>query len=635
MNKLIIEDDEGKTTIVPLIRDEITIGRKEGNTIRLTERNVSRRHAKLIKSNSKVVLEDLGSYNGIKVNGNKIKERTPVKEGDRIQIGDYVLALKVDAQGEKKADPFDEMKTIPMEKAEVEANIKAGEAAANAPAGAEPAQAAQPASQEEAATGSGATPAASQASPAASAPTPAAADAKVEKEQQPDLAEAETVEGPYARIVVLSNPLRGAEYDLSKKGMVIGRWPENDIVIDHPSISRHHAKIVNEEGRYSVVDMESQNGVLVNGDKYDRVELRKGDLIDLGHVRIRFVAPGEEFDIHRDVDWAEGKSKVGLFVTIAVLAALGVLAAILLWPSDEEKVPTDEKGGPGEGKPTVARTGGADAGEAPRVVSLDRSKINAALAARDWEKAIQEAQAFSKLHPDDSKTKQLMATARQEKENEEKYKKFRKQWKKGNYQAAAKLGKNFPKDSVYYKEISSIWPQAVKKYTEPLLKKARVLARREKCAELRALSRKVTDVNPEETRFQALIDKCGRATGTYVASRGRHRGRESRTSRHTRDTRTTRPDARDTSSSSGGKSASQLLNEARSALLNNQYSKALRLGRAAYRKNPSSTIVLIIGQAACKTRRPRTAKWAYRKLSGGRKRLVAKTCSSRGIDLTK
>ena len=41
MFKLVIQDDEGKTTVVPLIRDEITNGRKEGNTIRLTERNVS------------------------------------------------------------------------------------------------------------------------------------------------------------------------------------------------------------------------------------------------------------------------------------------------------------------------------------------------------------------------------------------------------------------------------------------------------------------------------------------------------------------------------------------------------------------------------------------------------------------
>ena len=35
MLKLLIEDDEGKQTVVPLIRDEITIGRKEGNTIRV------------------------------------------------------------------------------------------------------------------------------------------------------------------------------------------------------------------------------------------------------------------------------------------------------------------------------------------------------------------------------------------------------------------------------------------------------------------------------------------------------------------------------------------------------------------------------------------------------------------------
>src|ERR1700745_3742770 len=96
MYKLIIEDDEGKPTFVPLIRDEITIGRKEGNTIRLTERNVSRRHAKLLKQNGSVFIEDLTSYNGIKVNGDRIAGRAPVNEGDRIQIGDYQLALKLD-----------------------------------------------------------------------------------------------------------------------------------------------------------------------------------------------------------------------------------------------------------------------------------------------------------------------------------------------------------------------------------------------------------------------------------------------------------------------------------------------------------------------------------------------------------
>jgi len=52
--KLTIEDDEGKTTVIPVIRDEMTIGRQEGNTIRLTERNVSRKHARLLRQNGVV-----------------------------------------------------------------------------------------------------------------------------------------------------------------------------------------------------------------------------------------------------------------------------------------------------------------------------------------------------------------------------------------------------------------------------------------------------------------------------------------------------------------------------------------------------------------------------------------------------
>ena len=72
MHKLIIEDDEGRMTVVPLARDELTIGRKEGNTIRLTERNVSRRHARLFKQNGEICIEDFASYTGVRVNGVRI-----------------------------------------------------------------------------------------------------------------------------------------------------------------------------------------------------------------------------------------------------------------------------------------------------------------------------------------------------------------------------------------------------------------------------------------------------------------------------------------------------------------------------------------------------------------------------------
>ncbi|HMY58379.1 MAG TPA: FHA domain-containing protein, partial [Pseudomonadota bacterium] len=96
MYKLIIEDDEGKTTEVPIIRDEITVGRKEGNTIRLTERNVSRRHARITRQGNGLFIEDLLSYNGIKVNGDRIQGKVAVGDGDRVQIGDYQVSVKLD-----------------------------------------------------------------------------------------------------------------------------------------------------------------------------------------------------------------------------------------------------------------------------------------------------------------------------------------------------------------------------------------------------------------------------------------------------------------------------------------------------------------------------------------------------------
>lgn len=96
MYKLVISDDEGRTTVVPLLREEITIGRTEGNTIRLTERNVSRHHARLLKRNGSYIVEDLGSYNGVIVNGGRIDAKMKLSAGDQLGIGDYDLAFQSD-----------------------------------------------------------------------------------------------------------------------------------------------------------------------------------------------------------------------------------------------------------------------------------------------------------------------------------------------------------------------------------------------------------------------------------------------------------------------------------------------------------------------------------------------------------
>src|SRR5258705_7319737 len=91
--KLIIEDDEGRKTVVPVLRDEITIGRNEENLVRLAEKNVSRRHGRLLREEGHYYIEDLNSFTGIRVNGEKVEGKRLVHEGDLIQISEYDLIL--------------------------------------------------------------------------------------------------------------------------------------------------------------------------------------------------------------------------------------------------------------------------------------------------------------------------------------------------------------------------------------------------------------------------------------------------------------------------------------------------------------------------------------------------------------
>src|SRR5271166_2140071 len=128
MWKLVIEDDEGKRTVVALSREQYSIGRKDGNTIRLTERNVSREHARLSKKHTNgsaappppaddkptFVLEDLTSYNGVFVNGLRITHAQDLAHGDLVQIGDYRIVLQDEALLDVAAAPAQDVKqTVP------------------------------------------------------------------------------------------------------------------------------------------------------------------------------------------------------------------------------------------------------------------------------------------------------------------------------------------------------------------------------------------------------------------------------------------------------------------------------------------------------------------------------------------
>jgi pSer/pThr/pTyr-binding forkhead associated (FHA) protein len=68
----------------------VTIGREEGNTIQLNDERVSRFHAKIMKDHDRIVLTDLDSTNGTKVNNEDTQLRN-LRPGDLIHIGRSVL----------------------------------------------------------------------------------------------------------------------------------------------------------------------------------------------------------------------------------------------------------------------------------------------------------------------------------------------------------------------------------------------------------------------------------------------------------------------------------------------------------------------------------------------------------------
>lgn len=222
MWKLTIVDDQGKETKLALARSQYSIGRSEENTVRLTDRNISRQHMTLRKSDDVGwVVEDLNSYNGCFVNGMRVAGTHPLYHGDLLQVGDYRIEL-VDESALVTADGE---KTLLMANPLVASLL-----------------------------------------------------------DRPD------------RLVIVDGSAAGTEFPLEGERIVIGRAEDVDISINHSSVSRIHAEIVSlGAGVYEIFDRGSSNGLRVNGMKFVRRVIEDDDELELGSVRLRFVARGRIF----------------------------------------------------------------------------------------------------------------------------------------------------------------------------------------------------------------------------------------------------------------------------------------------------------------------------------------------------
>jgi pilus assembly protein CpaF len=95
MFTIVISEKGGAERREAFDRNEISVGRVQGNDLMLPKGNVSKHHARLLYRDDRFIVTDLRSTNGTYVNGRKISQATIVREGDKIYIGDFVLRVEV------------------------------------------------------------------------------------------------------------------------------------------------------------------------------------------------------------------------------------------------------------------------------------------------------------------------------------------------------------------------------------------------------------------------------------------------------------------------------------------------------------------------------------------------------------
>ncbi len=98
---------------------------------------------------------------------------------------------------------------------------------------------------------------------------------------------------PQARLICLDKFLgegfNELEIMLVDRPQSLGRGTENTVQLKYKTLSREHARVVPENSRWVIEDLNSSNGVFVNDEKVTRHILTPGDIVKLASLSFRFV----------------------------------------------------------------------------------------------------------------------------------------------------------------------------------------------------------------------------------------------------------------------------------------------------------------------------------------------------------
>lgn len=155
-----------------------------------------------------------------------------------------------------------------------------------------------------------------------------------------------------AHLRVEAGPDRGRTFAVGAAGARIGRSSSNDIVLTDPSLSRFHCRVLfKPDGSFWINDLGSTNDTRVNGKPVRDLQLRRGDVIEIGETRIAVIderpapgaaqepgqepgrepaTPGGHYDLGLDGrSPARNPRRSRLLWTVAVIALVAVAVAAL------------------------------------------------------------------------------------------------------------------------------------------------------------------------------------------------------------------------------------------------------------------------------------------------------------------
>jgi len=103
---------------------------------------------------------------------------------------------------------------------------------------------------------------------------------------------------PNPRLLGIGGPLKGTAFPLPAGEVSIGRDSSNQLWVSDPALSRRHCLVIADNGQFSIRDLGSRNGTLVNGVPVEQQQIRHGDQIYIGDSVLVFLLEegGSHFD---------------------------------------------------------------------------------------------------------------------------------------------------------------------------------------------------------------------------------------------------------------------------------------------------------------------------------------------------